>query len=74
MMTDFALPNMTIGNDILDIGSRKARRQRGDPMEMIPHATAMIGVPGQFDLPAVSNVSFPRLVKDTFFLYVIVVD
>jgi hypothetical protein len=57
MMTEFAPPTMIIGNDILDIGSRKARRNRGDPMDMIPYAEAMMGVPGQFDLPAVSNVS-----------------
>jgi hypothetical protein len=38
-----------IGNDILDIGSRKARRQRGDPM-------LTMGAPGQFDLPNVANV------------------
>lgn len=55
-MMDFAPPTVTVGNDILDIGSRKARRQRGDPMEMIPHAGAMMGAPGQFDLPAVANV------------------
>jgi hypothetical protein len=58
MMTmDFAPPTVTIGHDILDIGSRKARRQRGDPLEMIPDTGSMMGLPGQFDLPAVSNVS-----------------
>ncbi|MGK3739126.1 MAG: hypothetical protein ACI90V_005973 [Bacillariaceae sp.] len=40
---------MGIGNDILDIGSRKARRRGADPM--------MMGTPGQFDVPNVSNVS-----------------
>ena len=43
-----------IGNDILDIGSRKARRQRGDPMA--PGLLTM-GAPGQFDLPNVPDVS-----------------
>jgi hypothetical protein len=41
-----------IGNDILDIGSRKGRRQRGNPMAP---ALAM-GIPGQFDLPNVADV------------------
>lgn len=41
-----------IGNDILDMGTRKGRRQRGDPM-----APEMgFGAPGQFDLPNVSDV------------------
>jgi len=43
-----------IGNDILDIGTRKARRQRGDPMA--PDMMTL-GAPGQFDLPNVANVS-----------------
>ncbi len=43
-----------IGNDILDIGTRKARRQRGDPLA--PGMMTM-GAPGQFDLPNVPNVS-----------------
>jgi hypothetical protein len=54
-----------IGNDILDIGSRKAemraRRQRGglglDPAEM-----TTLGNPGQFDVPNVPDVSAIRLV------------
>eukprot|EP00980_Cylindrotheca_fusiformis_P007047 scaffold1481_cov137-Cylindrotheca_fusiformis.AAC.1 len=41
-----------IGNDVLDIGSRKARRQRGTPMAP---ALAM-GNPGQFDVPNVADV------------------
>ena len=49
-MAEFAPPlQMGIGNDILDIGSRKARRRGADPM--------MMGTPGQFDVPNVSNVS-----------------
>jgi hypothetical protein len=71
MMTEFATPTTSttgiIGNDILDIGSRKARRNRGDPWEMIPYAGAMMGTPGQFDLPAVSNVSLVK--RDSFFTY-----
>lgn len=43
-----------IGNDILDIGTRKARRQRGDPMAP---GMLTLGAPGQFDLPNVPNVS-----------------
>ena len=43
-----------IGNDILDIGSRKARRGRGDPFAINPMT---LGNPGQFDLPAVADVS-----------------
>jgi hypothetical protein len=42
-----------IGNDILDIGSRKARRGRGDPFAPDPWS---LGAPGQFDLPNVSDV------------------
>lgn len=44
-----------IGNDILDIGTRKARRQRGDPL-MPPALT--LGAPGQFDLPNVADVRY----------------
>ena len=47
----------SIGNDILDIGSRKAlaKRQRGtDPLSPAPLA---LGMPGQFDLPNVDDVS-----------------
>ena len=43
-----------IGNDILDIGSRKARRQREDPMA----PGFAFGAPGQFDLPNVADVGF----------------
>ena len=44
-------PVPPIGNDILDIGSRKAlsKRQRGMKAEL--------GVPGQFDVPNVADVS-----------------
>jgi hypothetical protein len=48
-MTDF----LPVGNDILDIGSRKARRQRAD---LMAPASLMMGAPGQFDLPNVANV------------------
>ena len=55
-MAEFAPPlQMGIGNDILDIGSRKARRRGADPM--------MMGTPGQFDVPNVSNVSSYRIVS-----------
>ena len=50
---EFTMTSM-IGNEILDIGSRKARRQRGDPFA--PPMLAM-GAPGQFDLPNVPDVS-----------------
>jgi hypothetical protein len=43
-----------IGNDILDMGTRKARRQRDDPMA--PASALAMGAPGQFDLPNVPNV------------------
>ena len=51
-----------IGHDILDIGSRKgqARRQRGAGIigdDMSPAPINMTGMPGQFDLPNVDNVS-----------------
>lgn len=45
-----------IGNDILDIGSRKMRANQRSSINMEPGAM-MLGVPGQFDLPAVANVS-----------------
>ena len=55
-MTDLA-PIVPVGNDILDIGSRKARRQRNaDPMA--PSAAMLMGAPAQFDVPNVSNVRF----------------
>jgi hypothetical protein len=58
-MAEFAPPlQMGIGNDILDIGSRKARRRGADPM--------MMGTPGQFDVPNVSNVSSYRIVSYRF--------
>jgi hypothetical protein len=41
-----------IGNDVLDIGSRKNRRQRGS---FAPQVT--MGMPSQFDLPNVPDVS-----------------
>jgi len=46
-----------IGSDILDIGTRKARRQRGDPFFVAPPAALTLGAPGQFDLPNVPDVS-----------------
>ena len=54
-----------IGNDILDIGTRKARRQRGDPL-MPPALT--LGAPGQFDLPNVADVRFMQMI------YLLVMD
>ena len=54
-MTDL-VPVVAVGNDILDIGSRKARRQRGDPMDPSVSSLMMAGAPGQFDVPNVSNV------------------
>jgi len=42
---------MMIDSDILDIGTRKARRQRGDAL--VP--SIMMGTPGRFDLPNVDN-------------------
>ena len=48
-----------IGNDILDIGSRKARRQREDPMA----PGFAFGAPGQFDLPNVADVGFLVLLE-----------
>lgn len=53
-MAEFAAP-MPVGNDILDIGSRKARRQRGGE-PMAPSSALMMGRPAQFDVPNVSNV------------------
>lgn len=52
-MAEFAGP-MPVGNDILDIGSRKARRQRGGE-PMAPESALMMGRPAQFDVPNVSN-------------------
>ena len=51
-MAEFLAP-VQVGNDILDIGSRKARRQRG---AVAPSAAMMMGTPSQFDVPNVSNV------------------
>ena len=47
-----------IGNDVLDIGSRKARRAQRGPPEM-----TMMGTPGQFDLPNVADVSFCAIAR-----------
>jgi hypothetical protein len=58
---------LMIGNDILDIGSRKARRQRDDAV-----TAAIMGVPGQFDIPNVSNVRVELRVFVTFFCFVFV--
>ena len=60
---DFMGPTTTItspiGSDILDIGSRKAlaKRQRGMKAEL--------GVPGQFDVPNVANVSLYRIYRNS---------
>jgi hypothetical protein len=43
-----------IGSDVLDIGSRNARRQRG------VGDINSLGNPGQFDLPNVQDVSLIR--------------
>jgi len=45
----------TIGSSILDIGSRKGQRHR--QRSAMEPSSMMLGVPGQFDLPAVNNVS-----------------
>lgn len=50
-MAEFSAP-VQVGNDILDIGSRKARRQR---FAAAPSAALMMGTPAQFDIPNVSN-------------------
>lgn len=55
-MAEFAAP-LPVGNDILDIGSRKARRQRGGFEPMAPPSALTLGRPAQFDVPNVSNVS-----------------
>lgn len=56
-----------IGNEILDIGSRKGRRQRGDPFA--PPMVTM-GAPGQFDLPNVPDVrSFTVMGVLTFLVF-----
>ena len=52
----FAPAGAMIGNDILDIGSRRARRQHDDAAAGASSAL-MMGAPGQFDIPNVSNVS-----------------
>ena len=51
-----------IGNDILDIGSRRARRKHDDAAAGASNAL-MVGAPGQFDIPNVSNVSSIPLKK-----------
>ena len=61
-MTDFATSfgpaPAFVGNDILDIGTRKARRgQRGDAMAVINGSASTLGKPGQFEIPAVHDVS-----------------
>jgi hypothetical protein len=46
-----------IGNDILDIGNRKARRQMANP-------AWTLGAPGQFDLPNVADVGIHTCYDD----------
>lgn len=48
-----------IGGDILDIGSSKAqaKRHRGSIGDAMSPAPLTLGMPGQFDLPNVENVS-----------------
>jgi hypothetical protein len=46
-----------IGSDVLDIGSRSARRQRGGVGMMESTDMTTLGNPGQFDLPNVPDVS-----------------
>jgi hypothetical protein len=50
-----------ITSDVLDIGSRKGRRNRGG---MGPDMA--MGNPGQFDLPNVADVSMPESVYHRF--------
>lgn len=52
-MAEFAPANV-VGNEILDIGSRKARRQRGE--FSVAKLASIMGTPGQFDIPNVANV------------------
>ena len=60
----------TVGNDILDLGSRKAEmRGRQRQRSAMEPSAVMLGIPGQFDLPAVPNVSvFPRCVSYVAFV------
>ena len=60
---DFAFgpePPLMIGHDILDIGSRKAqaKRQRGSLGDAMNPAPLELGMPGQFDIPNVDDVSW----------------
>jgi hypothetical protein len=52
-------PPLMIGHDILDIVSRKAqaKRQRGGFGDAMIPARLELGMPGQFDLPNVDDVS-----------------
>ena len=52
-MAEFAPANV-VGNEILDIGSRKARRQRDE--FSVAKLASIMGTPGQFDIPNVANV------------------
>lgn len=62
----------TVGNDILDLGSRKAEmRGRQRQRSAMEPSALMLGIPGQFDLPVVPNVSVVlRCIRNVaFFLH-----
>jgi hypothetical protein len=52
----------SIGNDILDIGSRKAENSAGDPLAL----DAMMGRPGQFEVPNVNDVRILALISESY--------
>lgn len=62
MATFFGPP--VIGNDILDVGSRKAdlqaRRRQGEMG--VSNDMMLCGHPGQFDLPCVPDVSCEEII------------
>jgi hypothetical protein len=52
------MANLLIGSETLDIGSRRLdRQQRSRQHGMMAESALTMGLPGQFDIPAVPDVS-----------------
>jgi hypothetical protein len=52
------MANLLIGSEVLDIGSRRLdRQQRSRQHGMMAESALTMGLPGQFDIPAVPDVS-----------------
>ena len=68
--------SLTIGNDILDIGSQKFDRQADERAigsgAMIPRLA--LGEPGQFEVPNVADVSLYFIFSSGYYYYIITTD